>query len=151
MNIHLTLPQEKLTVSYLVKVLQELRGLSMRIRCHWLHFSFLVMKLFRHNKNYGITKTGEETSKEDLQLQRTGLLWLSWKCYCFHLYVVCISLTLVVLLLHLRQCCHSKQHSTIQITWSGVILSCVTCTMKCHFTITQAQRIFSADFESIFP
>ena len=46
----------------------------MYIRCHWLHFSLLPMQLFKHNLNSGITKPGKKTSKEDLQLQRTGLL-----------------------------------------------------------------------------
>ena len=74
MNIHLTVPQEKLTAFYLVQVSRESRGLGMQIRCHWLHLSLLLMKLFKHNLNSRITKTGKKTPKEDLQLQRTGLL-----------------------------------------------------------------------------
>ena len=45
----------------------------MHIRCHWLHLSLLLMNLFKHNLNSGITKTEKKTSKEDLQLQHTGL------------------------------------------------------------------------------
>ena len=74
MNIHLTLSQAKLTAFYLVQVLRESRGLEMHIRFHWLHLSLLLMKLFKHNLNSGITKTGKKTSKEDLKLQRDGLL-----------------------------------------------------------------------------
>ena len=68
MNIYVTLPQEKLTAFYLVHMMQESRGLGMHIRCHWLHLSLLLMKLFKHNLNSRITKTGKKTSKEDLQL-----------------------------------------------------------------------------------
>ena len=71
--------------------------------CHWLHVSLLLTKLFL---NSGIAKTGMKISKEDFQLQRTGLPWLSLKCYSFHLYIICVNLTLVLLWLHLRQCCH---------------------------------------------
>ena len=61
MNIHLTLPQEKLTAFYLGQVPQESRGLRMHIRRYWL--SLLLMKLLKHNLNSGITKT----EKEDLK------------------------------------------------------------------------------------
>ena len=44
-NIHLTLPQEKLAAFYLAQVLRESRGLGLHIRCHWLHLSLLLMKL----------------------------------------------------------------------------------------------------------
>ena len=74
MNIHLTLPQEKLTAFYLVQVSRDSKVLGMHIRCHSLHMSLLVMNVFKHILNSGITKTGKKTSKEDLQLQRTGLL-----------------------------------------------------------------------------
>ena len=66
MNIYLTLPQEKLAPFYLVQVSRESRGSGMHIRCHWLHLSLLLMKLFKHNLNSGITKTRKKTSKEDL-------------------------------------------------------------------------------------
>ena len=46
MNIHLTLPQEKLRTFYLLQVLWESRGLGIHIRCHWLHLSLLLIKLF---------------------------------------------------------------------------------------------------------
>ena len=46
MNIHLTLPQEKLRAFYLLQVLWESRGLGIHIRCHWLHLSLLLIKLF---------------------------------------------------------------------------------------------------------
>ena len=65
-NIHLTLPQEKLAAFYLAQVLRESRGLGMHIRCHWLHLSLLLMKLFKHSLNSRITKTGKKTSKKDL-------------------------------------------------------------------------------------
>ena len=78
------------------------------------------MKLFKHNLNFRITKTGKKTSKEDLQLHHTDLLWMSLKSYSLHLYRVCISLTCVFLLLRLRQCCHDQQHSTIHTTWGGL-------------------------------
>ena len=83
MNIYLTLPQEKLTPFYLVQVSRESRGSGMHFRCHWLHLSLLLMKLFKHNLNSGITKTGKKTSKEDLQLQRTGLLWTELEMLLF--------------------------------------------------------------------
>ena len=128
-NIHLALYQEKLTAFYLVQVLRKSRGLGRHIKCHWLHLSLLLMKLFKHNLSFGITKAGKKTWKEDLQLQLTRLLSLSLECYPFHLYVVCVSLSLVFLLLHLKQCCHGwQQHLTIQISRGGVVLwSCVTC------------------------
>ena len=45
-NIHLTLPQEKLRAFYLLQVLWESRGLGIHIRCQWLHLSLLLIKLF---------------------------------------------------------------------------------------------------------
>ena len=101
---------------YLVQVLQESRGLGIHIRCHWLHLPLFLMKFFKHNLNSRITKTGKKTSKEDLQLHRTDLLWMSLKSYSLHLYRVCISLTCVFLLLRLRQYYHDQQHSTVQTT-----------------------------------
>ena len=70
MNIHLTLPQEKLTAFYLGQVSQESRGLRMHIRRYRL--SLLLMKLLKHNLNSGITKT----EKEDLKRRSaTATYW----------------------------------------------------------------------------
>ena len=55
MNIHLTLPQEKLTDFYLVQVSRESRGLGMYIRCHWPYLSLLLIKLFKKSDS-GITR-----------------------------------------------------------------------------------------------
>ena len=65
-NIHLALPQEKLTAFYLVQASRESRSLGMHISCHWLHLSLLLMKLFKHSLNSAITETEKKTSKEDL-------------------------------------------------------------------------------------
>ena len=46
----------------------------MHIRCHWLHLSLLLMKLFKHKLNFGITKTGKKTSKKR---SATGMYWFT--------------------------------------------------------------------------